>query len=131
LDVVQLHGSETPETCQILKQESRVIKAFGVNEDFNFKQVRAYENHVDHFLFDTKTSLHGGSGRQFDWSILSKYKGSVPFLLSGGINPKSVEYLKNLNHPKLVGIDLNSGFENSPADKNIAELKQFIKQLRQ
>jgi phosphoribosylanthranilate isomerase len=129
LDVVQLHGSESPEICAVLKQESKVIKAFGVDEDFDFTLTKSYEEHVDYFLFDTKTKLHGGSGIQFDWSLLSSYHGSTPFLLSGGINAESIESLRDFAHPRLVGIDLNSGFENSPGDKNIPELKQFIKEL--
>lgn len=130
LDFVQLHGNESPQMCARLKDEVKIIKAFGVDEDFDFYKTQAYEECVDYFLFDTKTKLHGGSGRQFDWSLLSNYQGSIPFFLSGGINPKSIESLKNFSHPKLAGIDLNSGFEISPADKNITQLKQFIKELK-
>ena len=129
LDVVQLHGNESPEMCGLLKEKSQVIKAFGIDEDFDFSKTQAFAEHVDFFLFDTKTKQHGGSGEQFDWSLLSNYHGATPFFLSGGINPKALESLKYFKHPKLAGIDLNSGFENSPGDKNTSELKQFIKQL--
>ncbi|MFK7785404.1 MAG: phosphoribosylanthranilate isomerase [Crocinitomicaceae bacterium] len=131
LQTAQLHGNETPEMCARLKDDVKVIKAFGVNEDFNFDQTKAYSDHVDYFLFDTKTPQHGGSGKQFDWSLLSQYEGSTPFLLSGGINPESLDLIQGISHPKLAGLDLNSGFERAPADKNIQELKQFIKELQQ
>ena len=130
LDLVQLHGSESSEMCEVLKQESKIIKAFGVDEDFDFNKTKNYEEHADYFLFDTKTKFHGGSGRQFDWSVLSNYEGEVPFILSGGINPSSIQALKKFHHPKLVGIDLNSGFEHAPADKNLPELNLFIKELK-
>lgn len=130
LDAVQLHGHESPEMCAQLKQKVKVIKAFGVNETFDFHSTTAYNEHADYFLFDTKTQLHGGSGNQFDWSLLANYHGTTPFFLSGGIHPKSMEGLKNLRHPQLVGIDLNSGFEQSPGDKIVPELIQFIKTYR-
>lgn len=130
LDVVQLHGNETPEMCAILKQEVTVIKAFGVNRSFDFAHTGAYSGKVDYFLFDTKTDLHGGSGKQFDWSVLSKYQGTTPFFLSGGINSESVESIRALDHSKLVGVDLNSGFEHAPGNKDVSKLKQFIKELK-
>jgi phosphoribosylanthranilate isomerase len=131
LDAVQLHGNESPELCQALKDQLTVIKAFGVNEDFDFAQTEAYSNHVDYFLFDTKTPQHGGSGKRFDWSLLKKYSGETPFLLSGGISSESLQSIRSIWHSKLAGVDINSGFENAPADKNINEVKQFIKQLEE
>lgn len=130
LDAIQLHGHETPEFCSQFAPEISVIKAFGIDEQFNFNSTLNYEPHVDLFLFDTKTPHHGGSGRQYDWSILSKYEGTTPFFLSGGIQPSSIEALSSFQHPKFTGIDLNSGFEHSPGDKNIPELTQFIEQIK-
>ncbi|MDG1331441.1 MAG: phosphoribosylanthranilate isomerase [Crocinitomicaceae bacterium] len=130
LNVVQLHGNESPEMCANLTEKAKIIKAFGVDEGFNFNKTQAYAECVDYFLFDTRTKLHGGSGRQFDWSLLSNYDGSTPFFLSGGINPDALESIKKLEHPKLIGIDLNSGFEHAPGYKNISELHQFIKELQ-
>ncbi len=131
LNTVQLHGSEPPELCALLKNDVQIIKAFGVNEDFDFTQTEAYSDHVDYFLFDTKSKDHGGSGKQFDWSLLSQYQGSTPFLLSGGIHPESLDLIQRISHPELAGVDLNSGFESAPADKNIKKLKQFIQELQQ
>lgn len=130
LDIVQLHGNEVPELCTALKPSVQLMKAFGVNSSFEFNTCAPYEGEVDYFLFDTKTPLHGGSGKQFDWSILTHYKGNTPFLLGGGIAPHSVESLKAFQHPKFAGIDLNSGFEHSPGDKNIAALTTFIEQIK-
>lgn len=130
LDTVQLHGNETPELCAQIDPEISLIKAFGIEERFNFGDTRSYEDVVDFFLFDTKTPLHGGSGQQYDWSILSNYTGSVPFFLSGGIGPNSLEALQQFRHPQFAGIDLNSGFERSAADKDISLLEQFIEQLK-
>jgi phosphoribosylanthranilate isomerase len=129
LDILQLHGSESPEECLNLKQFYTVVKAFGIDEDFDFDQLKKFESAVDYFLFDTKTIHHGGSGKRFNWDLLKQYNLSVPFLLSGGINPNSVQDLLNFKHPSFAGIDLNSGFENAPADKNIEKIKNFIEDL--
>ena len=130
LDVIQLHGNETPEFCAQFAPDISIIKAFGIDSDFKFETTADYEAHVDVFLFDTKTPQHGGSGQQYDWSMLAKYNGSTPFFLSGGIRPNSLNEIKSFEHARFVGIDLNSGFENSPGDKDIAQLKQFIEQLK-
>ncbi len=129
LDVIQLHGHETPEFCSQFTPDISVIKAFGIDDQFNFNTTLNYESYVDFFLFDKKTPNHGGSGQQYDWSILSRYEGTTPFFLSGGLQSSSVEALSNFQHPKFAGIDLNSGFEHSPGNKNISELNEFIEQI--
>lgn len=126
LDSVQLHGSESPEYCAAMKEQVQVIKSFGVDADFDFDQLKAYEPYVDYFLFDTKTPKHGGSGKQFDWRLLKQYQGATPFILSGGLRPESLPQIQEVNHPKLTGIDLNSGFETQPGIKNLLLLKQFL-----
>jgi len=126
-DYVQLHGKENSKTCQLLrKQGLKVIKAFNLNEDFDFSSLNAYEKSVDYFLFDTKSDLPGGSGKKFNWEILEKYQGNVPFFLSGGIGPDDAEAIRKLEHPQFLGIDLNSGFEDEPGVKNIEKLEKFI-----
>ena len=70
-----------------IKKGIRIIKAFNIATYDDFKKCRNYEEVADLFLFDTKTSVKGGSGEQFDWSLLEQYDGKVPFLLSGGIGP--------------------------------------------
>ena len=129
-EFVQLHGKENPKTCQLLKDQGlKVIKAFNLSEKFQFEKLREYETTVDYFLFDTKTELPGGSGKKFNWEILEKYQGTVPFFLSGGIGPGDAEKLKELEHPQLFGIDLNSGFEDEPGVKNVGKLKEFITRI--
>ena len=130
LDIVQLHGNETPEVCLKLKNNYTLVKAFGIDESFDFQTLIKYENVVDFFLFDTKTMEYGGSGQKFDWSLLDKYKLEVPFIISGGINKNSVLAIQQISHPSFAGIDLNSGFENKPGDKNCEEIKTFIKELK-
>ncbi len=128
LDLIQLHGSESPAFCERLKANSRqqLIKAFNIATQEDLEQTRPYEGLVDYFLFDTKAKMVGGNGTQFDWSVLSAYQGNTPFLLSGGIGPDDAEKVRNFHHPQLAGIDLNSRFELSPALKDIEKLKQFI-----
>lgn len=131
LDYLQLHGNESPDICYTLhKRGYAIIKAFSIATEEDLKPVADYEGRADYFLFDTKCCSYGGSGKQFDWSVLSAYKGQTPFLLSGGINPDSVEALRNFNHPKLAGIDLNSGFETSPGMKDAEKLKTFIDKIK-
>ena len=129
-EYIQLHGKENPKTCGMLKKQGlKIIKAFPVDESFKFENTQAYEKVADYFLFDTKTKLPGGSGKKFNWEILEKYTGHTPFFLSGGIGPEDVEQIKAFSHPKLTGIDLNSGFEDEPGLKNIEKLKQFIEEI--
>lgn len=129
LDVIQLHGSESPELCAALRTDFKVIKAFGIDESFDFEVLNDYRN-VDHFLFDTQTKNHGGSGRQFNWQLLDKYSLDTPFLLSGGIGPEHISEILEISHPQFAGIDLNSKFETQPGIKDIQKLKDFTNELR-
>jgi phosphoribosylanthranilate isomerase len=131
LDVVQLHGMETPEYCQQIKDSGiTVFKAFSVDEQFNFEKLKAYSSVCDYFLFDTKGQLPGGTGMKFNWQLLENYHGNVPFFLSGGIGPDDLEAVRKFRHPMLFGIDINSGFETSPAMKDIAKVGSFVTALR-
>lgn len=121
-DAIQLHGSESPEFCDMFKHEVQVIKAFGIDENFDFALLEAYKNNVNYFLFDTKTPVYGGSGITFNWSILDKYKLNVPFFLSGGLSLDNLEEVKQIKHPAFYGVDLNSKFELSPGLKDIDKL---------
>lgn len=129
LDLIQLHGKESPEYARQLHQW-KVIKAFNIATAEDLEQTRAYEGIADYFLFDTKGKMVGGNGEQFDWSVLEHYQGETPFLLSGGIGPDDTERIKLFHHPKCIGIDLNSRFEISPALKDINKLEEFIKKIR-
>ncbi|MFI3317309.1 MAG: phosphoribosylanthranilate isomerase [Rikenellaceae bacterium] len=131
LDYVQLHGAETPEFCSAINALGvRVIKAFSVSEEFDFKSVEPYVACCELFVFDTKCCGYGGSGEQFDWHLLDGYSSETPFLLSGGIDAGSVPSLKAFDHPSLAGYDLNSRFEVAPALKDVGLLTTFLEQLK-
>ena len=132
LDIIQLHGHETPEfiaQLSIINFQFSIIKAFNIATAEDLAQTKPYEGIVDYFLFDTKAQLPGGSGEQFDWSVLSHYEGTTPFLLSGGIGPDDAERIKSFHHPRCIGIDLNSRFEIAPGLKDVNQLKDFISNL--
>ncbi|MGF7077407.1 bifunctional phosphoribosylanthranilate isomerase/tryptophan synthase subunit beta [Mucilaginibacter sp. 3215] len=129
-NAIQLHGDESPEFCAAFKGRVTVIKAFGINEDFDFEQLKDYANNVDLFLFDTKTKEYGGSGKTFDWAILDQYKLDIPFFLSGGVGLENIKEVKNITHPQFYGVDLNSRFENEPGLKNIEKLKEAFKIIK-
>lgn len=132
LDAVQLHGTESPAYCALIKEYGvEVIKAFSVRDQFDFSQLKAYEASCDFFLFDTKGSLPGGNGTHFDWTLLKDYPSQKPFFLSGGIGPEDNELLQRIiNTPlPLHAIDVNSKFERAPGNKNIVLLTPFKKQL--
>ena len=101
------------------------------NDPADLAATIAYEGRVDYFLFDTRCASYGGSGQAFDWSLLERYEGETPFLLSGGLRPESLDAIKAFHHPRLAGIDLNSGFESAPGIKDDQLLRTFIKQLKQ
>ena len=133
-DYIQLHGHESPEYCAQLKG-MHLIKAISVSGRDDIATYKAYEGLVDYFLFDTKCPSVGGSGQQFDWSVLSAYDGNTPFLLSGGIGPDDAPRLHQafaLNGfpvEKCIGIDLNSRFELAPGLKDAAALRKFLNEL--
>lgn len=130
LTCIQLHGQESAEACrQIRSAGYKVFKAFPIDSDSDFRSTLPYQECCDLFVFDTKSSAHGGSGVHFDWNILCKYTGATPFLLSGGIGPADVESIHGFSHPKMIGVDLNSRFEIEPALKNIPILQTFIQHL--
>lgn len=129
LDIVQLHGQESPETLKVLKPLT-LIKAFNIATPKDLQKTEPYEGLADYFLFDTKGKSVGGNGEKFDWSVLDSYQGETPFLLSGGIGSKDAQDVKTFHHPKCIGIDLNSRFETEPGLKDITKLKQFLEAIR-
>ncbi len=129
LDIIQLHGDETPEFCTKISKIKPVFKAFQINNNFNFNILTSYYSSCYYFLFDTSSNQYGGSGKKFNWSLLSNYKLEKPFILSGGIGEEDAEIIKKMNHPKMIGIDVNSKFEISPGVKNISKLSKFLNKL--
>ena len=130
LDCIQLHGTESVEFCQKLKElPIEIIKVFSIKDNFNFEILNVFESVCDYFLFDTKGELPGGNGTTFDWNLLKKYPSNKPFFLSGGIGIEEIKLLKIMNLP-VYGIDVNSKFETEPGLKNIELLKSFQYKLK-
>jgi phosphoribosylanthranilate isomerase len=137
LNYIQLHGNETVEYCEKIRHSEldlkplqiKIIKAFSVNDNFDFSKTEPFEKYCDYFLFDTKGKNYGGNGVKFNWEILQKYEGKTPFLLSGGITKEDVNEIKEIKHTAFAGIDINSGFETAPAIKNINNIKEFKNNL--
>ncbi len=138
---IQLHGTESPEFCQAVREKTgcKVIKAFSLpNLSPLLGRGRGRQPLTPPLeglgeailLFDTKCPTVGGSGQQFNWDILSDYRGTLPFLLSGGIGPEDAERLCKWHHPKCIGFDINSRFELAPGIKDIEKIKQFITAIR-
>ena len=140
LDIIQLHGSESPEYLRQLRSlcgdSIATIKAFNIATKDDLEATKPYEGMADYFLFDTKAQVPGGSGQQFDWSVLADYVGETPILLSGGIGPDDAERLhaffagSGSAAAKCIGIDLNSRFELSPGLKDVTVLARFLNELK-
>ena len=130
LEYIQLHGDEAPAFCSELKNRGlKVIRAQRIANADDITQSEAY-GMADLMIFDTKTKLYGGSGKKFDWHLINNYRGRVPFLLSGGIGPDTLEEIKTFSHPLFAGVDLNSGFETAPALKDAKKLNTFIENIK-
>lgn len=134
LQLVQLHGQESPDLCLHLKNLGiGVIKVFGVDDAFDFSVLEPYENVCDYYLFDTKGKLPGGNGYVFDWEVLENYPSTKPFFLSGGIGLENIdEILTFLYRPESKychAIDVNSRFEIKPGQKDIEKLREFKKRV--
>lgn len=130
LDMVQLHGTESPALCAAIKSHGiGVVKAFSVDDTFDFAKTTPYENAVDFVLFDTKGKHYGGNAVTFNWDVLDRYNQKVPFFLSGGLAADNVLGIEKLMHMNLHALDINSGVEDAPALKNIQKIKQLKEQL--
>ena len=132
LDYVQLHGHESAAYCQEAHAQGlRLIKAFSVDENFDFSTLAEYGAVCDFFLFDTKGKQPGGNGYAFDWSILAGYNGPAPFLLSGGLGPENATELLSFTHPYLAGYDFNSQLETAPGLKDVVATRELLLLLNQ
>lgn len=131
LDIVQLHGNESPEYCAAMKEKGlAVIKAFRISSRFNFNILKKFLSVSDHFLFDTETAAPGGSGLKFDWNLLREYTCDKPFFLGGGIRPGDASLIKKIENDRLFAVDINSGFESSPGIKDYRKVKNFINEIK-
>ncbi len=134
LDVVQLHGDESPELCEALSDDVEVIKAFKVAEGAASidEMLADYDEVCDYYLFDSNAGngIGGGTGKQFDWKLVSQARIEKPFFLSGGIGLEDVSKLKAFKHPDFYAVDINSKFEKEPGVKDMGLLLQFRQGLK-
>lgn len=134
LAYVQLHGDEDVAYMESLRSLSpvKIIKVVRVGDEVDWQELKALEAPVDIFLFDTQTEQFGGSGKQFNWSILDRYPLDRDFILSGGVNAESLGTIQALavKIPRLIGVDINSKFEREPGIKDVDRVASFIKQCR-
>lgn len=132
LATVQLHGTESVEFCQELRQalpDTEIIKAWRVRNSSDLVAIQAYSQVVDGLLLDAyHPDALGGTGQTLDWEQLSAFKPSIPWLLAGGLTPDNVCTALSQLHPD--GIDLSSGVEVSPGDKNIDLVDRLFVNLR-
>ena len=134
LDVVQLHGDEPLELIAQLRKalpNTEIWRAISVGDVTDFEDLEKYQPLIDAFLFDTKTKLYGGSGKQFDWQLLQNYTLDTPFFLSGGLHPTDTQKLLEIQHPQLLGFDINSGFETAIGVKDIDAIATFQQKINQ
>lgn len=134
LSMVQLHGDESPKTCERIAEYVSVIKAFRLREQEQVMwKIKDYQGVADMFLFDTATAAFGGSGKKFDWRMLSGLSIGKPFFLSGGIGPEDASHIQqfalDVVAKDLFALDINSRFEISPGVKDIDLIKTFIQQV--
>lgn len=134
LNVVQIHGNESEEYCKELKDYYpglKVWKAFAINEEFDFEQLKNYEE-IDAFLFDTKGKNYGGNGVKFNWELLKNYNSNKEIILSGGISVEDVPLIFEIQKdiPQIQTIDINSRFEIEPGLKNLELVKEFYEKLK-
>lgn len=130
LDIVQLHGEESPEYCQLI--EHPIIKAFRVTPDMSPDHLRylmePYAKVVDYYLFDTFVKGQpGGTGKTFHWDVLEGLTEEYPIFLSGGLNPENVSQAVSVVHP--FAVDLSSGLEEAPGIKDFGKLEQFFENM--
>lgn len=132
-DLLQLHGSETPERVAEIKARTGipVIKAIGVAIPSDIGAAGSYARIADYILFDAKpdagTLLPGGNAQAFDWTMLNE--ATLPFALSGGLTPTNVADAVRMTGAFLV--DVSSGVERAPGKKDLALVRQFIQAAKQ
>lgn len=131
LEAVQFHGNETPDFCDYFKASGvELIKAFSVDDHFDFSKTASYKNSCNYFLFDTKGEKKGGNGIPFNWRKLQEYNQEIPFFLSGGIGMDNVQEALKLHDLNMYGMDINSRIEDEPGLKNIPKAKEIITTIK-
>jgi phosphoribosylanthranilate isomerase len=129
---IQLHGVEAVEVCAELRDRLptiELIKAFRVRSDWDLEMAAEYAPAVDWLLLDAyHPDMGGGTGKTLDWASLRSFKPAKPWFLAGGLNPGNVGQALGLVQPS--GIDLSSGVEIAPGDKDLAAIGQLFAALK-
>jgi phosphoribosylanthranilate isomerase len=134
LDMVQLHGDESPKFCDKIADYISVIKAFRLSDNDSIQHMtQSYTEVCDFFMFDTLGAGYGGTGKKFDWTILQQSLPLKPYFLSGGIEPgdekKLEEFIGTPAGEKLFAVDINTKFEIGPGVKDVNSIKKFAENL--
>ncbi len=134
LDIVQLHGDESPHLCEQVSNEIETIKTFRIDDKSDKSidyMLKDYDEVCDYYLFDSVVkSGNGAVGQKFDWKKIAKSKIEKPFFLSGSIGPEDTLLVKKFTHPDYFGVNINSLFEKEPGIKDMALVLQFIHGLK-
>lgn len=132
LTAVQLHGTESPDFCQQLRQSLsgvEIIKALRVKTPECLNQAAIYASCVDTLLLDAyHPQMLGGTGKTLDWVTLQEFRPSCPWFLAGGLTPDNI--LDALSQLQPMGIDLSSGVERSPGDKDLDKVAELLNKVR-
>ena len=136
LDMIQLHGNETPQRVMEIKDLAgcHIIKALRIGKSKDLEQITPYEDSADWLLFDAKPTstqgdvLPGGTGKSFDWSLLYSINFKKPWMLSGGLNTKNVKRAISQLSPDAV--DVSSGVEGRRGKKDAEKIQIFIETVK-
>lgn len=134
-DMLQLHGHETPERVAAIKARFNlpVMKAIAVETKADLDLVAVYAGVVDGILFDARAPKEatrpGGLGKPFDWRLLENLDLKLPFMLSGGLSPENVA--QALRITRAPGVDVSSGVERTPGEKDAGKIQAFIRAARE
>ncbi len=134
-EILQLHGRETPQRVAAIRQRFgiSVMKAIGVAEVADLEQIAGYRETCDRILVDAKPpispeALPGGNGLAFDWRLVDALDDKTGLMLSGGLNPDNVGEAIDLTG--IGAVDVSSGVERAPGDKDPKKIAQFIEAAR-
>jgi phosphoribosylanthranilate isomerase len=136
LDLLQLHGSETPERVAAIKAKFGlpVMKVIKVRDAADIARARGYEAVADRLLFDAqppatmKDAMPGGNAVSFDWTLLRGFRSPLPWMLSGGLNAGNLAEAVRLSGA--AAVDVSSGVEDRPGEKNVNKIKEFLELSR-
>jgi len=138
LDIVQLHGGESPVMMENLRRTIdpdihpgiKLMKTIYVGCADDLKCCADYAGVADYFLFEPKKPADADTKSLIDWDVLASYDGQVPFILGGDIGPDDVERIRHFSHPAFCGISVDAQFETAYAMKDVVALKAFVECLR-